>query len=92
MYNISPSMIKETLSIKMYDDNIANIRQIKKINNDLHIVIISDSVIDGELIIMYIGLFIFMIIFAILAKGRLKYIISIKKGVNKLYSSDLKIK
>ncbi|MCS4475584.1 hypothetical protein JQ032_07590 [Clostridium botulinum] len=79
MYNISSSMIKETLSIKMYDDDIANIRQIKKINNDLYIVIISDSVIDGELIIMYIGLFIFMIIFAILAKGRLKYIISIKK-------------
>ncbi|NFM78404.1 HAMP domain-containing histidine kinase [Clostridium botulinum] len=92
MYNISPSMIKETLSIKMYDDNIANIRQIKKINNDLYIVITSDSVIDGELIIMYIGLFIFMIIFAILAKGRLKYIISIKKGVNKLYSSDFEDK
>lgn len=92
MYTIPPSMIKETLSIKMYDDNIANIRQIKKINNDLYIVIISDSVIDGELIIMYIGLFIFMIIFAILAKGRLKYIISIKKGVNKLYSSDFEDK
>ncbi|MCC5416209.1 sensor histidine kinase, partial [Clostridium botulinum] len=36
MYTIPPSMIKETLSIKMYDDNIANIRQIKKINNDLY--------------------------------------------------------
>ncbi|MBD5637176.1 HAMP domain-containing histidine kinase [Clostridium botulinum] len=92
MYNISPTMIKESLSIKMYEDDIANIRQIKKINNDLYIAVIKDMVIDGEIIIVYIVLFVFMIIFAILAKGRLRYIIFIEKGVKKLYSSNFEKK
>lgn len=92
MCNIRKSMIKEGVQIKKYHGDIINIRQIKKINNDLYIAIISDSVIDGELIIMYTELFVFMIIFAILAKGRLRYIILIEKGVKKLYSSNFEKK
>ncbi len=41
---------------------------------------------------MYTELFVFMIIFAILAKGRLRYIILIEKGVKKLYSSNFEKK
>lgn len=41
---------------------------------------------------MYTELFVFMIIFAILAKGRLRYIIFIEKGVKKLYSSNFEKK
>ncbi|MCR1074840.1 HAMP domain-containing histidine kinase [Clostridium botulinum] len=93
MYTIRKSTIKEGLELKRYDDNIIiNIRETKKISDNLYIVINNDSVIDGDFIIMCTGLFAFMIIFAILAKGRLKYIISIKKGVNKLYSSDFEDK
>ncbi|HBJ2611798.1 TPA: HAMP domain-containing histidine kinase [Clostridium botulinum] len=92
MCNIRKSSIKEGVQIKKYYGDIVNIRQIKKINNDLYIAIISDSVIDGELIVMYTELLVFMIIFAILAKGRLRYIIFIEKGVKKLYSSNFEKK
>ena len=92
-YNIRKSIIKEGLEIKKYDDDITiNIREIKKVNKNLYIVINHDSVIDGDFIMMCTGLFVFMIIFAILAKGRLRYIIFIEKGVKKLYSSEFEDK
>lgn len=92
-YNVRKSIIKEGLQIKKYENDITiNIREIKKVNDNIYILINHDSVIDGDFIIMYTELFVFMIIFAILAKGRLRYIIFIEKGVKKLYSSNFEKK
>ena len=92
-YNVRKSIIKEGLQIKKYENDITiNIREIKKVNDNIYILINHDSVIDGDFIIMYTELFVFMILFAILAKGRLRYIIFIEKGVKKLYSSNFEKK
>lgn len=88
LYSIKNFKINEGLQLKRYDSMSINIKETKKISDDLFMIILNDTVIDGEIIIIYIGIVIFMIIATILAKGRLKYIIDIEKGVNKLYESD----
>ncbi len=92
MFNIQVPMLKEILEVNQEETGMAQITNVKKISSDLYMIVIKDVVIQGDFIMILIGIFVFIVIFALLGQGRLKYIISIEKGIHKLYSSEFQEK
>lgn len=93
IYNIKKEKIRENLEVRKVKSSVeANIKEIKKIDNNLYILVLSHRIAQTGLLSMIVTIFIWIVIFAILTKGRLKYIIGIKKGVDKLYLSDFQDK
>lgn len=93
IYNIKKDKIRETLELKKekYSREV-DIKEIKKINNDVYVLIITHTAISTGLPLVFIIICIWIVVFSILVKGRLRYIIFIEKGVKKLYSSNFEKK
>lgn len=92
IYAIQPYMLKETLEVKHFSGEMIRVIEVKKINRDLYVVVINETTVMGDIVIIAISIVICMIIFLLLIKGRLMYIIHIEKGIDKLYSSKFKEK
>ena len=91
IFSIQTSKLKETLEVKQ-NDYLAQVVEIKKIDEERYLVVKQEQVIGGGLISSFLFILLWMIIFALLTKGRLRYILSIEKGIRELYSSDFETK
>ncbi|SHJ27384.1 Signal transduction histidine kinase [Clostridium cavendishii DSM 21758] len=87
LLSIDKNSLKDSLQVKKYGDDIVGVQEVKKIDENLYMIVNYDMVILGGSIFIYIQLVLWPIVFAICAKGRLKYIVSINKGIKKLYDT-----
>ncbi|MFD3158004.1 sensor histidine kinase [Haloimpatiens sp. FM7330] len=92
IYSIQTSMLKKSLEVTHCNSEMMRVIEVKKINNDLYVVVIHDGTVVGGFLMMCISIIVFMIIFLLFVKGRLRYILHIERGIGKLYSSEFKEK
>ena len=91
MINIKISKLRDTLEVKKYD-GLAQIIEVKKISEDLYLVVRKDEVIVGDLAFVIMSVMVCLMIFALFIRGRFKYILSIERGINEFYASDFEEK
>lgn len=91
IFNVQTSKLKDTIEVKK-NHGLAQIIEVKKINEDLYYVAKKDEVIIGDLAIMILSIIVCLIIFSLFIRGRLKYILSIERGINEFYASDFEEK
>ncbi|TYQ16871.1 UNVERIFIED_CONTAM: signal transduction histidine kinase [Acetivibrio alkalicellulosi] len=82
---------KNNLKVVYNDDDKIQIKETRKINDNLYLIVVKRTVFTNSLVVI-LGIAFFITIFTLLTRGRLKYILFLKKEIGTLYSSKFEKK
>lgn len=87
LFRFQPRLLKKNIFVTEYDSRV-KLTEIKKLNENLYSVVIDDALLADDAIAALIFLVLWMILFLILIKGRLRYVKYIEKRIEVLYASE----